>query len=233
MNEALRMAYLQAMDIDCLVSRRDLPGAKPSQRLALVRRREPAAPVAPPEPAQALRAGIVPPELPVKPAAAPAPAPGAGREQQPAPNDPATDLPIFSLAVTAAGACLWLDQVPPGRSTGSDYLQLIEAICLALELPAGPADVSLFHFPMTDLPQVGRDLAAARDALQGYLERRLEQLKPRAIVLLGDMEEPWFNRHCLGTCPVVTTVSAWQMLRQPNLKRVAWTDLQALHGHGA
>ena len=34
MNEAQRMAYLQAMDIDCLVSRQDLPGAKPTMFFA-------------------------------------------------------------------------------------------------------------------------------------------------------------------------------------------------------
>ena len=127
---------------------------------------------------------------------------------------------------------MWLDQLPPGRSVDGDYAQLLEAICLALELPAGTAEVSLFNFPMTDLPQVGRDLSAARDALQGYLERRMEQLRPRAVVLLGEIEEPWFNRGCLGDCPVLVTVSAWQMLRQPGLKPAAWSDLQSLRGHG-
>jgi uracil-DNA glycosylase len=128
---------------------------------------------------------------------------------------------------------MWLDQLPPGRGAGGDYAQLLEAICLALELPAGPAEVSLFNFPMTDLPQVGRGVAAARDALQGYLERRIEQLRPRAVVLLGEIEEPWFNRSCLEHCPVLVTVSAWRMLRQPDLKPVAWSDLQSLRGHGS
>lgn len=243
MNEANRMAYLDAMEIDCLVSRRDLPGAKPSRRVPLPVPQLPALSPTPHDPVQALREGI---------AAAPdtrSPAPGgtdSGRIQKvdapapatplqtppPQPADPDAELPIFSLAVSAVGGCLWLDQLPPGRGVSAEYGQLLEAICRALALPAAAAEVSLFSFPMADLPQLGRDLPAARDALQGFLTGRVEQLQARAVILLGQFEEPWFNRDCLGTAPIIETVSAWQMLRQPELKRVAWIDLKALRGHG-
>ena len=152
---------------------------------------------------------------------------------QPSADAAIDELPIFSLAVTVAGGCLWLDHLPPGRNPGQDYARLMEAICHALELPADRPEVTLFGFPMAQAPQLGRDINAARDALLGFLERRLEKVSPRAVILLGDLEQPWFNRECLSSRQVISTVSAWRMLRDPGLKATAWSDLKVLLGNAS
>lgn len=233
MNEVQRLAYLRALGVESFCSRRDLPGALPSKRVRVVRRRRLEAQILAPSAPQA-RLSAKSPGGGLR-----APAPSARLE---APGEPAaTDLParaggldempIFTLAVATAGGCLWLDSLPPGRRPGPEYAQLLDAISRSLELPDGEVDVAQFDFPMSGALRLGKDLDAARDALQGYLVRRLEQLSPRVVVLLGDLDQPWFNRECLGDCRVINTVSAWRMLREPRLKPVAWADLKRLRGN--
>jgi uracil-DNA glycosylase len=140
-------------------------------------------------------------------------------------------MPVFALLVSAVGGCLWLDAIPPGRRPGPEYGHLLESICHALELEGRDAAVTQFDFPLTDSPGLERNLSAARDALQGFLARQLERITPRAVLLLGDLEQPWFNRDCLAGYRVVSTVSVWRMLREPSLKPTAWSDLKALRVH--
>jgi hypothetical protein len=236
MNEAQRLAYLQALGIETFRSRLDLPGALPSKRMRVVRRRRPPAQPAAASARQALQAPVSP-QHPGRNPRSPAPpfrpeASGkAAAAGQPMHSDGVDEMPIFTLAVATAGGCLWLDSLPPGRNPGPEYAQLLDAVARSLNLPEGEIDVSRFDFPISGALRLGRDLAAARDALHGYLVRRLEQLSARTVVLLGDLDQPWFNRECLGDCRVISTVSAWRMLREPKLKAVAWADLQPLRGN--
>ena len=238
MNEVQRLAYLRALDIESFCSRRDLPGALPSKRVRVIRRRRLEEQAAP-EHVPAARRPAESPGSPLRDAREAAVHPRAGATAapaatgQPAGGDGIAEMPIFSLAVASAGGCLWLDSLPPGRSTGPEYAQLLDAISRSLGLPDGEVEVAQFDFPMSGALRLGRDLAAARDALQGYLARRLEQVSPPVVVLLGDLDQPWFNRDCLGDCRVISTVSAWRMLREPQLKPVAWADLKRLRGNGA
>ena len=78
--------------------------------------------------------------------------------------------------------------------------------------------------------QLDRGVEAARGGLGGFLANRLERIEPAGIVLLGEFAQGWFDRELLSPLPIVETVSAWQMLRQPVLKRQAWSDLQVLRG---
>ena len=120
MNEAQRLAYLEAMDIESFYSRQPLPGAAPSRRVRVVRRSETPAETSAGDAVRQLKSHVPAPARAVPPAPAVAAHPSA---------DAAVDeLPIFSLAVTVAGGCLWLDHLPPGRNPGQDYARLMEAI---------------------------------------------------------------------------------------------------------
>jgi hypothetical protein len=231
MIEARRLAYLQAMEIDSYVSRWDLPGACPSRRAPAAR-----VPVAA-SPERPLIAGT---GTSTQGRAAPLPAAPRPAAAEPATAEPATpaqldsdeSLPVFSLAVTLAGGWCWLDEIPPGREPGEPYYKLLEGICLALRWPISPPDRAVFSFPMGRAPKLGCDLPAAREALAGFLMRRLEQAEPGGVILLGGLDQPWFDRSCLKDLPVLATASAWDMLRDPAQKRRAWVDLRALRGDG-
>ena len=236
MNEVQRLAYLRALGVESFCSRRDLPGALPSKRVRVIRRRRLAEQVLAESGQQARRARVSS-KFPGRDLREPASSfrlEASGKPaatDQPARGDGLEEMPIFTLAVATAGGCLWLDSLPPGRRPGPEYAQLLDAISRSLDFPDGEVDVAQFDLPMSGALRLGGDLDAARDSLQGYLVRRLEQLSPRVVVLLGDLDQPWFNRECLVDCRVINTVSAWRMLREPRLKSVAWADLKRLRGN--
>lgn len=229
--ERIRLAYLEALGIDSYVSRTPLPAAAPARRPRAVR---PAAPEpAATRPPDGYAEGR---ESPVSPGAGPnAEAPSGKRYSGPAPIPApvAEDVPVFAVAATKLGGWYWLDEVPPGRALGPDYLQLIQAICIALEWPTGDPVHERFAWPMGGGGQLDQGVASARAALAGFLRGRIERLQPAGIVLLGEFSDPWFNREILAPYRVVRTVSAWQMLRRPELKRRAWAELRNLRGDGA
>ncbi len=220
MNELQRLAYLQAMEIDSYVSRVALPAAAPSRRLRIVRR------AAAEKPAVAeLKASLETPPA----AAAQDPSPPDGTVS----GSAAADIPIFSVAAANLGGWYWLDEIPAGRTLGPEYTQLLQAICFALGLATANPVVEQFNWPLNHSSHLDHSDEAARGGFGGFLMRRLEQFQPSGVVLLGNFDVAWFDRGLLEDLPVVTTVSAWQMLRQPALKARAWADLQALRSDEA
>ncbi len=230
MNEIKRLAYLEAMGIDSYVSRVPLPGAAPSRRLRIVRRRRPTmTPVPAATPHQAAVLSSARSELKSslastardKPVDKPAPQ---------AAEPTTTDIPIFSVAAVSLGGWYWLDEIPPGRELGTEYTRLLQAICRALGLPDENPVVEQFNWPLHNSSQLDQNEQAAQHGFSGFLGGRLERLRPRGVVLLGDLDATWFDPTPLDQLPTVTTVSAWQMLRKPALKAKAWSDLQTLRG---
>ncbi len=145
--------------------------------------------------------------------------------------EPATaDIPIFSVAAVSLGGWYWLDEIPPGRELGTEYTQLLQAICRALGLSDENPVVEQFNWPLHNSSQLDQSEKAAQHGFSGFLGGRLERLRPRGVVLLGDLDATWFDPAPLDQLPTVTTVSAWQMLRKPTLKAKAWADLQTLRG---
>jgi hypothetical protein len=53
-------------------------------------------------------------------------------------------------------------------------------------------------------------------------------LQPGRVVLLGEPDPSWYDPQLVTDYAVTRTVSAWKMLRTPELKRQAWVDLQTL-----
>ena len=105
---------------------------------------------------------------------------------------------------------------------------LLQSICAALGLPTEQPHLERFDWPIADTRQIGNSEAAARDGFSGFLRGRLERNPAQGVVLLGVAGATWLDRSSLGELPVVETVCAWQMLRQPQLKQQAWYDLQPL-----
>lgn len=230
MNELRRTAYLEAMGIDAYVSRRQLPGAAVTRRLALATQ-HPVAPLArnapPVSPSQILHEGKTPraaPRAPVKTETAEVGTPGAPQVAR------------FSLSAIVAGQWLWLEELGEVPLT-VEQVQLVGAMARALlrtqatsTPPAVTADkpeVAQFDWPIHTNRQLALDEEAAGAAVAGFINRRLEQFGCRGLVMLG---KACSGRVAAGEfgMPVVQTASTADMLGQPSLKAQVWRDLQSL-----
>ncbi|MCB1706709.1 MAG: hypothetical protein KDI17_17730 [Halioglobus sp.] len=246
MNELRRMAYLDALGIDSYVSRRQLPGAAVTRRLAIVRTSAVAVPpavsvdgssadtVAGASPVSALRAGLAQPD-----AASTARADRAVAETvqaQPARAD--EPVPRFTLSAIVAGDWLWVEELH-GMPLTTDQVRLVQAMAHALRLsvgghsegaaagaPQSRPEVKQFEWPMHTNRQLDLGEEAARTAVVAFVSRWLEESRCRGLVLLGQA--------CAGrvplsqiSVPVVSTVSSAEILASPALKRRVWRDLQA------
>jgi hypothetical protein len=244
-NEIQRLAYLDVLGIDSYISRSQLPAAAPSRRLRVVRpaQARPAAQKLVPAPASA-------PEQLAASAHRAARAAGPGTDipatSQPLDTAPTASTaklapeidvehtavveppPIFSVSACYLGGRYWLDEVPRARELGDDYLVLLQGICIALDLDPGSAVLDRFDWPMHHNRQLDQGQEAARHGFEGFIRARLEQRQVSGIVLLGEPEGGWFDASVFSGLQMLTTVSAWRMLKQPELKNVAWRDLKSL-----
>lgn len=234
MNELKRLAYLDAMGVDAFVSRRQLPGAAVTRRLALVGapRTESPSP-APREAATAVPAVKPRPELPRVEAAPPpraAVVPASGDR-----SPDATAVEAFSLAAIVAGGLLWLEDLG-GMPLAAEQVTLVRAMADAISLAAGGSgdaakpEVSQFSWPMHTNRQLDLGPEAAAASLSAYIRRRLERSACRGLVLLGDACGARVPPEQLDGAPVVQTVSTAAMLENPLLKKQAWRDLQLFIG---
>jgi hypothetical protein len=240
MHELTRLAYLDALEIETYVSRSQLPAAAPSRKLRIVRQpsvtgnpqpqmeRVEQAPIEAPMEAPARvasGAGALKASMQTEQPTAPAPAKTAARASAAA---EAPDIPVFSVLAVQLGGCYWLDEIPPGRNTGPDYLQLLQSICFALGWDTGNPALEQFNWPLSRGGSLDQGVSAARAGFTGFLTGRLERVQPDRVLLLGDLDPAWYDPQAMADLPVTRTVSGWKMLRQPELKRQAWLDLQAL-----
>jgi hypothetical protein len=231
--ELNRLRYLAAMGITPLVSRRPLPGAKATRKLAL--RSPPEAPVSVPQPA-----------------AAPAPAAGEQRSAgarlaadlrrdersmtAPAPVETAPAAPAtsatpaerFRLAVLFAGDRLWLEDMGED-ALARDQVDLVEAIVAALRHPESAdarPDVRQFDWPLHGNAQLDLGPDEAASALAGFLGRQISEREPVEIVCLGAEAARRLRGLDLG-CALRELPSTRQMLSEPLVKRRAWHALKS------
>lgn len=229
MNEIQRLAYLDTMGVDSYVSRAALPAAAKSQRARILR---PVAPATSSNPVAASNAGPVNVldivgglRDPAAVASKPIPEPVAAVAKTTNREDSG---PVFSVLSVRVGGMLCLDEIPRGRDPGHEYLQLLQSIATALKLGDAKAVLERFDWPITNTRQLGNSEAAARDGFSGFLRGRMERQPVETLVLMGVAEATWLDSSNLGVGQKLETVSAWQMLRQPDLKRQAWSDLKQL-----
>lgn len=250
MNEHRRLAYLDALGVDVLVSRYDLPGAAPTRRLRLVE----TGPSASASESAGHSALIAPSEAtdsaqssPLDTIAVQLAAASANREKkvdsqdlEPVQSAQArrNDVPRFSLNLIHSGAWLWLEAVGdiPFRV---EQRQLIEAMSNALRVAqlsenasvrqVGRVRMSQFDWPMHNNPQLDSGAEAARMSLAGFLQRNMQQSECQGIVVLGEEASRWLPAQSLDL-PIVTTHSTVAMLSDATLKREVWRDLQRFAG---
>ena len=220
MNEIQRLVYLDALGIDSYISRSQLPAAAITQRLRLVRpAAEISVAVAPSVSGEAIRESLQVtglPESEAPPITLPA---GPGVDES---------APMFSVASCYLGGYLWLDEIPRSRDLGDNYPALLHALAVALGWDGGDAVVERFDWPMHYNQQLAQGPEAARHGFEGFVRARLERHPVRGVVLLGPMQAEWLDRGVFTGLELVATVSAWQMLKQPELKAQAWRDLKRL-----
>lgn len=230
MNEASRLAYLNAMGIDAFVPRSPLPGAKPSAFLKLIS----AAPAKSviefdSKPAPALRVGkstveelkqsiggqtnVTPRSVEV---AQRMPAPSGNQSQS---------ARRFSLITVRFGGLLWVDNLPLGRGVDREYLHLIVSISRALGRDGEQPEYSVFEWPLVKNRQTNQGEDAAREAVEEFVARQLGENAIKQLIVLG--EQP--VKHGLHTAEIIySSVSVWSMLESSELKRTAWQELKPL-----
>ena len=242
MNELKRLTYLQAMGVDAYISSQQLPGAAITRRLAIVRKLPP--PLSETtgglgmdsvsDQSPGISQGMAMPRLSTETATAkvtPAPAPAAAAVQSTA-TGPAVR---FSLATISCGGWLWLEELeqPPCAPA---QLQLVLAMAGALGLlgPHGSSEraqarpeLAQFDWPIHTNRQLDLGQEAARSSAAGFVQRKLEQLDCRGLVLLGPGCEARVALGQLECTHLALTVSTSAILRDPLLKRQAWRELRA------
>ncbi len=245
MNELRRMAYLDALQIDCYVSRTQLPGAALTRRLAIVR--TPVEEAGATDTLGALTApgGALPARQP-----AGFTRPDFGLDQRPksAVVEPRREVsrdgepvPRFSLSAIVAGQWLWLEELD-GSALATAQVQLVQAMAQALLRSRGAGtdntgpvsatsaarpDIAQFDWPLHSNRQLDQGEGAARASVAAFVGRRLEQCGCRGLVLLG---QACSRRVSLSqvAVPAVSVASSAEILADPALKRKVWRDLQPL-----
>lgn len=242
MNDLRRLVYLQAMGIDGYVSRRQVPGAAVTRRLAVVR----AAPQdivraeapqggdataqRPQQPPIQMPRVDVPTSTPAPLKASPedAVAPGGGQQAQ-----------RFSLAAVSCGGWLWLEELD-GAAFGTVQLQLVQAMAEALQRVAAEGELedgnhpdsvpvlTQFDWPMHTNKQLDLGREAARVSAAAFIQRKLEQAGCAGLILLGQACEERVPLDQLAVKRVARTVSTAEMLQAPLLKKRAWHDLKSV-----
>jgi hypothetical protein len=253
-NEIQRLAYLEAMGIDSYISRQQLPAAAPTRRLRLLpalpaEKSGTAAQsitgaeggrMAASDGSQPGSAGMDSRAVPQSPAGASDVA--AIRESlrtesttnaasetrdaiMPQQHSNLHTSPVFSVSACFLGGWCWLDEIPRGWEVGNNYLQLLAAMCVALGLEADTPFLDRFDWPMHHTRQLDQGLESARHGFEGFIRARLERYQVGGIILMGEMQGGWLERDLFAPLQLVETVSAWHMLKQPQLKVQAWRDL--------
>ena len=249
MHELRRMAYLNAMGIDGYVSRRQLPGAAMTKRLAIV----------PPLPVEPARKSAVPHViqgaseiLRSEEAGSDASSGAAVQTESATPSSPTkpgviqpgSAVPRFSLTAIVAGDWLWLEELGDMPLT-TEQVRLVQAMAGALKLVQGESqgqgesiaastarpEVAQFDWPIHTNHQLDLGEEAAQAGVAGFVGRKLEQYGCRGLVLLGQgcaLRVPVgeLNKH------TVSTASSAEILARPTLKAQVWRDLRPLAGKG-
>jgi hypothetical protein len=227
-----RLAYLDAIGIDSYISRAQLPAAAPSRRLRIVRPAVPvgAEPEKPPSAVQDLLSDVLRQD---SPSVGSARKPSVSAQPAAAVSTAADATPVFSVSACFLAGYCWLSEVPRARELGAEYGQLLQAICLALGWDARSPVLERFDWPMGNSRQLDQGPEAARHGFEGFIRARLERHPVRGVILLGEPESPWLDRSIFGDIEWHSTLSARDMLKQPELKIRAWRDLKPLAGSRA
>lgn len=230
--EPLRSRYLDALGVDVYVPRVALPAAKASaacewlidaqeivQTDSAVELPQSTVPNSPkPTPItrdidiQPARVATVASASPIKVAAA---------------NAAAT--PKFALSVTLVdGDLLLIDDAPATNAERVEFQKLLANFLFALQRQPVQFGFDVFLWPMLKSATVQQDATAAREALNAYLQKQIQQRNVRRALILGAAAHQWCALEDNPQLHCVRSVSLLQCLREPQHKRELWDAVRAL-----
>ena len=232
MEESLRLAYLAAMDIPVWLLRAADPlqvEFEPTHPAPV--HAEPLETVAP---VRAHRArDLLGDSAPLRPAASRA----AASRERPVAQTPAV-AQACALLLVPTGHTLFIDQAP-AQGRERRVLDLLAALAIAI----GGEQVAALPCPFAWPPQgVGYDPAQARDAVFGMLAKLRESTRFDQVIVMGEQaaalllgwngtqyraREPRSLRITGIDAPLLVTHSTAELLENPLLKRVLWSEIQA------
>jgi hypothetical protein len=227
MHELKRRAYLDAMGITTYVSRVQLSGAATTRKLVISRQAVPQA-----DSGRFPQQRQAPVDLP--PAAQ---MPNMDFSQRPETARPevivqkvqdTVRVAAVEFGVTAfvTGRWLWLEELPRNEALMRDQVLLVQSMARAMGWGADKPDISTFNWPIHHSNQLDQGEGAARAALGGFISRKLDVLKCRGLVLLGDNTRQWVSSEQFESIVFMATVGTVDILRDPLLKKQAWRDLK-------
>jgi len=236
--EPLRSRYLDVLGVDQYVPRAILPAAKPSTMCEWLLAAETApltaeskmeAPViaAPPAHTQAAipnQAAL--PDIEVEPPARTAPQRTSAAIKELTTN--AAAMPRFALSVTIADGVLLLDDAPTSSAERSEFQKLIGNFLFALRRAPVQFGFDIFLWPMLKSSPVSQDAAAARDALNAYLQKQIQQRQIQRVLILGASAQQWCTLENQPSLHCMRAVSLLQCLREPHYKRQLWNEMREL-----
>lgn len=220
MRESVRLAYLEAMGVTgwvptqalahaaaCAVPEPELepevvtPSVSPLVDSALVQEviRAEVAPSTPLSPAHTSASPVVTERRHALPVVSTAkPGMSTSKVEPVAKAEPEVELPAvapFYLQLWIAGPCaLLIETSDPGLEKGTPEHNLLCDILRACDLPPAPRLYADFRWPLSRNPQVARSASAASEALQAFMQARLEQTPVKSIgcfgALAGLLAEP-------------------------------------------
>jgi hypothetical protein len=146
----------------------------------------------------------------------------------------------FYLQLWIAGPCaLLLEITDPGLEKGTSEHNLLCDILRAAGLPPSPRLQADFRWPLSRNPQVARSAEAASEAMQAFMQARLEHQQVSSIACFGAMagllatNDPESAAALVGTEQVIEQLGVgWfapgieTMLREPEQKASLWRLLQ-------
>ncbi len=234
MLEPLRSHYLDALGIEMYVPRFVLPAAKASAACEWLIDIEKPLQVA------AVIAEIPQSSIPNTPKHTPiardidiqparvAPTPPASMPVKSAVTNTVA-APKFALSVTFVdGDILLIDDAPATNAERSEFQKLLTNFLFALRHRPVQFSLDIFLWPMLKSTTVQQDATAAREALNAYLQKQMQQRNVQRVLILGATAQEWCvledrpQLHCLRS------VSLLQCLREPKHKRELWDAVRAL-----
>jgi hypothetical protein len=222
--ELRRVRCLQAMGLVVHVSRRALPGAATTQRLALKRGGPSPAARTAVDPRSALRASLS--GTPPAGEAGPHPQGAAGvaiATGQAAPEA----AERFSVAAVISGGRLWIEDLGT-EALSMEQVQLMVAVGRALSHPEcdrSAPRVAQFDWPMHDNPQLDLGPGEARAALHSFLLRQLQEQGCEALMCVGPAAAARIDEADFPV-PVQCLPDSRALLEDPAGKRRLWSQLR-------
>ncbi|WP_101756565.1 hypothetical protein [Oceanicoccus sp. KOV_DT_Chl] len=260
MNESQRLAYMDAMGVDCYVPRIQLLGALASTLCVMpIVEFVPASEVDGSAPA-----GIAQPDSTA--AAKVAKASGAaathalfeddGKKNQRqaiasqqsvaevtdelvSQTGSSKELPKFILSIVRANNVLLIDEGLPGHVNPQEYLQLLHNLLFALGAGKQTLTIDAFVWPINKNSQFDQSETAARQTLQAFLAKQVEQANIPTVILMGQTAAHYISEQPLAmaeliqhpqlAAQMIRCDSGFPLLAEPLLKKQLWQQLQPLY----